>query len=173
MLYGQSLRLPSQFIPGTPDEVPSGVADSLPGFFRKMREQVPIGSSHHGSHTVHLPALLRTAVQVYVRHDAFRRPLQRPYDGPFEVLRRGDKTFDIRHQDRTVTVSVDRLKPAFTSGPPPPPPPPSSVRAKPTVRSLPASPSTVWAPPSSSRPAISDTDFPPLPPSKPYKTRAG
>ena len=151
--------------------IATGVADSLPGFFRKMREQVQIGSSHHGSHSVHLPTSLKTAVQVYVRHDTVRRPLQRPYDGPFEVLRRGDKTFDIRRQDCTVTVSVDILKPAFTSSLPLPPSPllPSSVRAKPTVRLLPVSPSTVWAPP----PSLSDTDFPPLPPSEPYKTRAG
>ena len=96
MIYGQSLRLPGQFVPGTPEEVPSETPASLPGFLRKMREQVPVRSSHHGGHLVHLPSSLMTADQVYVRHDAVPNPLQHWYDGPFEVLRWGDKTFDVR-----------------------------------------------------------------------------
>ena len=104
LLYGQSLRLPGQFVPGVHTAVPSDCPSSLAPFFRKMREQVPVLSSHHDSPHIHLPAALATAAQVYVRHDAVRRPLQRPYDGPFTVLQRGEKTFDIRRQDRTVCL---------------------------------------------------------------------
>ena len=176
LLYGQSLRLPGQLVPGVHSEVPSDCPSSLAPFFRKMREQAPVRSSHHDSPPVHLPAALSTATQVYVRHDAVRRPLQRPYDGPFAVLRRGDKTFDIQRQDRQVTVSVDRLKPAVLQSPAALPlavPPvvfPAAVPAVPPVRSLP-----VWPTPASHpRREVSEEDFPPLPPTKqPFQTRAG
>ncbi|XP_076660505.1 uncharacterized protein LOC143363862 [Halictus rubicundus] len=36
-----------------------------------------------------------------------------PYDGPFRVVKRGDKTFVIDIKGKEVRVSIDRLKPAF------------------------------------------------------------
>ena len=38
----------------------------------------------------------------------------RPYDGPFPVLARVDKHFDISKDGKAVRVSLDRLKPAFS-----------------------------------------------------------
>jgi len=46
-----------------------------------------------------------------LRTDAVKRPLERPYKGPYKVLRRGHKTFVIQYGDKEETVSVDRLKP--------------------------------------------------------------
>ena len=46
LLYGESLRLPGQLIPGVGSEVPVGDSPSLPSFFRKMRELVPVPSKH-------------------------------------------------------------------------------------------------------------------------------
>ena len=45
--------------------------------------------------------------------DAVRRPLSRPYEGPFRVLQRDAKSFVISRAGRSWTVSVDRLKPAL------------------------------------------------------------
>lgn len=50
---------------------------------------------------------------MFLRSDAVRGPLQPHYDGPYKVLTRGEKTFSISENNRNVTVSVDRLKPAF------------------------------------------------------------
>nr|VZH94571.1 unnamed protein product [Spirometra erinaceieuropaei] len=50
---------------------------------------------------------------VLVRHDAVRRPLQPPYDGPYRVLRRSDKDVVIDRNGKTDTVSTDRVKPAY------------------------------------------------------------
>ena len=45
----------------------------------------------------------------------FRRPLTPPYIGPFLVLERAPKTFVISKSGKEVTVSIDRVKPAFLS----------------------------------------------------------
>ncbi|KAK3891498.1 hypothetical protein Pcinc_004588 [Petrolisthes cinctipes] len=57
---------------------------------------------------------LRTTEYVLVRHDANRAPLQRPYDGPFRVLDRTPKYITIDKNGRAGTVSIDRIKPAYT-----------------------------------------------------------
>ena len=56
---------------------------------------------------------LGTSPYVFVCHDAIGGPLQTSYDGPCQVIQRGEKTFTIRMKDKSVKVSVDRLKPAF------------------------------------------------------------
>ena len=57
---------------------------------------------------------LTTCTHVFVRHDAVKKPLQQPYDGPFQVLKRSDKHFTLKIKDKESVVSVDRLKPAYT-----------------------------------------------------------
>ena len=42
-----------------------------------------------------------------------RRPLEAPYQGPYEVLRREDDTFSLLIRGKPTNVSIDRLKPAI------------------------------------------------------------
>lgn len=44
---------------------------------------------------------------------AVKTPLQPPYDGPFEVLKRFEKYFVVKFKNRDTAISLDRLKPAF------------------------------------------------------------
>ena len=79
-----------------------------------------------------IPAALRSADFVFVKHGARRTPLTQPYDGPFRVLERGEKFFRINVGTKEQVVTVDRLKPAFGFADPAP----SSVvpeRSKTTV----------------------------------------
>ena len=44
---------------------------------------------------------------------ARRTPLDRPYDGPFRIIKKEEKFFVVKTGSKEQTVSVDRLKPAF------------------------------------------------------------
>ncbi|GFV23051.1 transposable element Tcb2 transposase [Trichonephila clavipes] len=51
---------------------------------------------------------------MFLRRDMLRRPLQQPYDGPFKVLQRKDKSgFSLTSMKRGVLCIIDRCKPAF------------------------------------------------------------
>ena len=91
---------------------------------------------------------------MYVRHDSVRKPLQRPYDGPFLVLEKKEKYFTTKKNGQPYSVSVDRLKPAFQS----------SLAEFSSPVPLPAStPTPTPAPVQRPPPPDSLVDFPPLP----------
>ena len=60
-----------------------------------------------------IPENLKKADHVFIRHGTRRTPLDRPYDGPFRVIKREEKFFVLKVGSKEQTVSVDRLKPAF------------------------------------------------------------
>ena len=47
-------------------------------------------------HTAEVPEALRRAEYVFVRHGVRRTPLDRPYDGPFRVLKGEGKFFVVK-----------------------------------------------------------------------------
>lgn len=61
---------------------------------------------------VHLPDKLKRCSHVWLRIDRVKRPLEAPYQGPFEVVDRKADTFSIMVRGKVTSVSVDRLKPA-------------------------------------------------------------
>ena len=67
---------------------------------------------YHGRQPTQIPAALQSCSHVFIRVDAVRRPLSPPYEGPFLVLSRSPKTFDVERLGKRYTVTVDRLKPA-------------------------------------------------------------
>jgi len=56
---------------------------------------------------------MNTTTHMFVRHDAPSGTLHSPYDGPFEVISRGNKAFKLRIRGKEVNISADRLKPAY------------------------------------------------------------
>ena len=68
-----------------------------------------------------IPAALRSAEFVFVRHGARRTPLTRPYDGPFRVIEGGENFFKVKVGTKEQVITVDRLKPAFGFADPAPP----------------------------------------------------
>ncbi|VDL62095.1 unnamed protein product [Hymenolepis diminuta] len=69
------------------------------------------------SNPIFIPTDLKTCSHVFLRYDAVRKPLQPIYDGPFQVLQRGEKTLTILQNGRESVISIDRVKPAYLDKP--------------------------------------------------------
>lgn len=112
LVYGESLRLPGEFfestIAGTTDV--SDFSARLKNITEKLR---PVPTSRHAKPRVFVFKELKTCDQVFLREDASRGSLQPAYSGPHKVLARGDKVFKVIVKNKEMTVSIDRLKPAF------------------------------------------------------------
>lgn len=67
---------------------------------------------HHCSSQHYVSHFLAAAKYIFIRTNAQRGPLQRPYIGPYAVIVPGDKTFLVHISGRW-QISVDLLKPAF------------------------------------------------------------
>ena len=111
LVYGQCIRLPGQFF------VPVEAQVSEPDLLRKLRvafEEVrPKPTKWHQKQVTYIPRALSDCTHVFVRVDSVRRSLQRPYDGPFKVLKRKAKIYLLQISNQQKWVSIDRLKPAF------------------------------------------------------------
>ena len=115
LLYGSPLRLPGEFVcPTSPSSAAVGTSDFVQQLQRSLREFRPPPVEFHSAQVRHqIPSPLRDCRSVFVRVDAVKRPLTRPYIGPFEVLERSNKTYVLSRAGKPWTVSVDRLKPCF------------------------------------------------------------
>ena len=56
----------------------------------------------------HIHSDLSTCTHVFVRHDAIRKTLQAPYDGPYKVLQRADKYFTLDMKGKQETTEAHR-----------------------------------------------------------------
>ena len=112
LVYGTTLRLPGQFFTPSPIDKqldPTIYADRLSSYMRQLRPVSPRPQSP----AFHMPSNLYTCTYVFVRHDAVRKPLDPPYDGPYKVLCRQAKCFVFDINGHRKTITIDRLKPAF------------------------------------------------------------
>ena len=111
LLYGTHLRLPGDLL--QPSSPPPALSDFALHLRSVMKSSAPMPVVWHGSASSRVDPSLERVSHVFVRVDAVKRPLVPPYDGPFPVLKKSAKTFDILKNEKTITVSIDRLKPAF------------------------------------------------------------
>ena len=58
-----------------------------------------------------MPRELFNSPYVFIRRDSHKPPLTPPYEGPYKVLQRGTKYFQIDVGGREEAISVDRLNP--------------------------------------------------------------
>ena len=168
LLYGSHLRLPGDMISSDPSATAPSASDFAVSLRAAMQQASPMPVVHHGSAPTRLCPSLQSASHVFLRVDAVKRPLTPPYDGPFPVLKRSDKTFVILKNGKSATVSIDRLKPVSSSALPS-----TSSSASPVV--APATDAAAPRPPTS--PHSEPVDWPslpaPLPPPLPLRTSSG
>jgi len=111
MVYGTSLKMPCDFFENIK------VDDFSTEFVQHLRELMekiqPVPASNHANNKVFVQSDMQTCTHVFVRDDSVRAPLKSPYDGPYKVLSRGNKTFELQVKNRKTHVSIDRLKAAY------------------------------------------------------------
>lgn len=113
LVYGEPLRIPGEFLhSNNPHSLqPSEYLQELRQHVSKIR---PTPASRHATKSIFVHKDLKICTHIFLRKDALRGALQPPYTGPFRVLDRTDKTVTVELPRGPVTVSIDRVKPAFT-----------------------------------------------------------
>ena len=112
LVYGTNLRLPGEFFSASSDNS-TDLGTFVTQLKRTMQTLRATPTRQSSQPTGQIDNALSTASHVFVRHDAVRKPLQQPYDGPFKVVSRSAKYFTLEIKGRRDTVSIDRLKPAY------------------------------------------------------------
>ena len=111
LVYGTTLRLPGEFFDNTNNSCddPASYVTKLKASMSRVKPP-PVRTQLQDK--THVNNYLSDCTHVFVRNDKVKKPLQPPYTGPFKVLKCDKKHFTLQLQDRTDTVSLDRLKPA-------------------------------------------------------------
>ena len=148
LVYCTILRLPGEFFQQSTTDTPPDPTTLITRLRDTMRDIKATPVRPQPQRNIHVSKDLSSCTHVFVSHDAVRKPLQQPCDGPYRVL---DKIDINGRQD---TVSLDRLKPTHLAptnqpnGPvishpspsaPPlshPPSPPPSLSSPPTTRPI-------------------------------------
>ena len=126
LVLGSQLVLPGQFL-----DAPDWPLQDL----SRVRQQTAAASGGlptrplRGEQLVsYCPPQLFKAQLVYIRVGASKPPLQPLYEGPYRVIRAGQKVFVVDIGGRPQSVTVDRLKPHLGAAPAVPAAPPRRGR---------------------------------------------
>ncbi|GFY01378.1 uncharacterized protein TNCV_849861 [Trichonephila clavipes] len=112
LVYGTTLRLPSDLI--SSESLQTSVTPTyVSKLISMMRKLSPISPDYHSCTKSYIHQSFSTCTHVFLRNDKIRPPLTPPYTGPHLVKSRSDKNFVICINNKNVTVTIDRCKPAF------------------------------------------------------------
>uniref|UniRef100_A0A0L8G0L4 Uncharacterized protein n=1 Tax=Octopus bimaculoides TaxID=37653 RepID=A0A0L8G0L4_OCTBM len=99
---------PTEILPGLTSNTKSD--PDVKRYLAQLRDSVgqlrPISISTYGTPRSSVPNDLHTAKFVFVQHDTRPKPLQSPYDGPYEVICPGDNWRMTRHM-KPVHLDID------------------------------------------------------------------
>lgn len=121
LTYGQALRLPGDF--QRQNDVDRKIYPATT-YGRELQRSMqdltpPLAAKAPLSRPCYVPRTLAKADEVYVRKDRHTTPLERPYAGPYPIIRKSRKYYTILINGKTDNVSIDRLKPALILSPDP------------------------------------------------------
>ncbi|GFU62980.1 transposon Ty3-I Gag-Pol polyprotein [Nephila pilipes] len=68
---------------------------------------------HHGQNTIFASKGLTKCSHIYLRTDSLKKGLEPSHEGPYKIVNRNEKVFQILRRGKEVSVSVDWLKPAY------------------------------------------------------------
>ena len=109
MVYGEPLSVPGDFFSE------KGLSNSEE-IYNKVMKFIPVKQTFHEKRNkaVYVPLDIKQCKFAFVRNDAISPPLTRPYSGPYEILKRKEKIYQLKINCKPVWISLDRLKPAFS-----------------------------------------------------------
>jgi cleavage and polyadenylation specificity factor subunit 1 len=99
LVYGKHLRIPGEVLNPSANSVDPEL------LITELRQ--------HMDHIKPVPAARHASPATFVHSNATCRALEPPYSGPYQVLSLRDKTLQLLVRGRPVTVSADRVKPAY------------------------------------------------------------
>ena len=105
-VYGDNLTVPADFFRQSSDLPLPELRDAVAHF-------IPCQQTYNSSRTTYVLQDLNSSSHVFIRTDAAKPPLTPPYTGPYKVLQRREKCFQLQIRNTTDWVSIDRLKPAY------------------------------------------------------------
>ena len=106
-VFGQTLVVPGEFFPSTPD------TEELHDLRKRVAEFAPCKQTHRQKSSTYISGELPKASHAFVRVDAHRHPLSRPYIGPYQILQRKPNAYQLEINGKLDWISLNRLKPAY------------------------------------------------------------
>lgn len=111
-MYGAPLRFPGKFF------VNEDVQSDPQVFIEHLRQHIrrirPSPTAHHVRPKTFTLKDLQSCTHVFIRIDSTKKPLDLPYEGPYEILERiSDKVFKVKIKGEPINISSERLKPAY------------------------------------------------------------
>lgn len=71
-------------------------------------------TQHHTTKKAFIHQALNNCTHVFVRVDRPRRPFENPYEGPFPIITRTNKSIlKVSYKGQPTEINIERLKPAF------------------------------------------------------------
>lgn len=117
LVYGTPLRLPNDFSPQPPSAALSTreYAHLLRDLFWDLK---PCPTHSVPARTPYISTGLANATHVFMHYGPVRPALHPHYLGPFPILERRESTYTVDIHDKTDTIALDRLKPAYCEATP-------------------------------------------------------
>ena len=111
LVYGTPLRLPGEMFHPTPKVQPIEFLEKLRKIFQNIR---PIPTATHGRKNFFVAPNFFNTSHFFLFNNVNHGSLSPSYIGPYKVLKKSEKYFDIEIDNTPKRISIDRLKPAFT-----------------------------------------------------------
>jgi hypothetical protein len=104
IVYGEPLRIPGEFLTKTTHTTET--VQLITQLRQHMARLRPVPATRHANPGTFVHKELHTCTHVFRRQDAHRLALESPYGGPYRLL-------PLLVRGKTITVSTDRVKPAY------------------------------------------------------------
>ncbi|CAH1104593.1 unnamed protein product [Psylliodes chrysocephalus] len=112
MVYGESIRLPGEFLVDH-NKLELKPVDYITELRRRFSYIRPATRTRHGKQSTNVFKDLNSVSHVFLRKDMFKKSHESPYEGPYQVVQLKKKQLVICICGKNVTVSIDRVKPAY------------------------------------------------------------